>query len=67
MCHKDVRECAIGAFAFYLMFHFSVSGKMDDHHPDFSINKEWFDVKILSDGSLDNKKVMNLQLHGTAS
>jgi hypothetical protein len=60
MRHKDVRECAIGAFAFYLLFRFSVSGEMDDdNRPDFSINEEWFDVKILSDGSLDNKKVMN--------
>jgi hypothetical protein len=60
MRHKDVRECSIGAFGLYLLFRFAVSGEMDDgHRPDFAINKEWFDIKILSDGSLDNTKRMN--------
>ena len=60
MRHKDVRECAICAFAFYLLFRFAVSGEMDDgNRPDFTKNEQWFDIKILSDGSRDNCKVMN--------
>ena len=42
MRHKDVRECAICAFAFYLLFRFAVSGgEMNDgNHLDFKKNEE---------------------------
>ena len=59
MHHKDVRQCAIGSFAFYLYFRFLVLGEMDnDVRPDFTKNDEWFDIKILSDGTMNNTKVM---------
>ena len=59
MRHKDVRECSIGAFAFYLYFRFLVSGEMENQcRPDFCNNHEWFDIKILSDGTHNNRKVM---------
>jgi hypothetical protein len=52
MRHKDVRRCSIGAFAFYLLFRFHKSGEMDDGvRPNFANNKEWYDVKILTDGT----------------
>ena len=32
---------------------------MDDGcRPDFRVNKEWFDIKILSDGTKNNTKEM---------
>lgn len=59
MRHKEVTQCAVGAFAFYLYFRFFVSREMDDEfRPDFTDNKAWFDVKILTDGTRDNKKEM---------
>lgn len=59
MRHKDVRQCAVGAFAFYLYFRFHVSREMDeDFRPDFSSNQSWFDVKILTDGTRNNTKEM---------
>jgi hypothetical protein len=52
MRHKDVRRCSVGAFGFYLLFRFHKSGEMDDdQRPNFGINKEWFDIKILTDGT----------------
>lgn len=59
MRHKDVTKCAIGAFGFYLLFRFFISREMDEEHrPDFTKNKEWFDIKILTDGTRNNKKEM---------
>lgn len=59
MRHKDVTQCAIGALGFYLFFRFFVSGELEEaNRPDFKVNKEWFDIKILSDGTLNNTKVM---------
>jgi hypothetical protein len=55
MRHKDVRRCAFGAFGFYLLFRFHRSGEMDDEHrPNFAENKDWFDIKILSDGEREH-------------
>ena len=58
MRHKDVNRCSVGAFAFYLLFRFHKSGEFDDAvRPDLSKNKEWYDIKILTDGSVrENKK-----------
>ena len=57
MRHKDVTRCAIGAFAFYLLFRFHVSGEMnDENRPDFRENSSWFDIKILSEGKVANYK-----------
>ena len=55
--HKEVRKCAVGAFAFYLFLRFSISREMEEENrPDFTENKEWFKMKILSDGSLANRE-----------
>jgi hypothetical protein len=52
MRHKDVRRCSIGAFGFYLLFRFHKSREMDDsYRPNFAVNKDWFDIKILTDGT----------------
>ncbi len=52
MRHKDVRRCSVGAFGFYLLFRFHKSGEMDDcRRPNFAVNKEWYDIKILTDGT----------------
>jgi predicted TIM-barrel fold metal-dependent hydrolase len=59
MRHKQVTKCAVGAFAFYLYFRFHISREMDDEfRPDFTDNKSWYEIKILSDGTRNNKKVM---------
>ena len=47
----------MGAFAFYVLLRFETSGEMDDEHrPDFTTNKEWMDIKILTDGTRANNK-----------
>jgi hypothetical protein len=52
MRHKDVQRCSVGAFGFYLLSRFYKSREMDDEHrPNFGKNKEWFDTKILTDGT----------------
>ena len=52
MRYKDVRRCSVGAFGFYLLFRFFKSGEMDDcRRPNFGVNKAWYDIKILSDGT----------------
>jgi hypothetical protein len=58
MRHKDVNRCSIGAFAFYLLFRFHKLGEFDDGVcPNLSKNKDWYDLKILTDGmTQENKK-----------
>jgi hypothetical protein len=42
----------VGAFGLYLLFRFHKSGEMDDCCcPNFGVNKEWYDIKILTDGT----------------
>ena len=54
--HKDVDRCPIGAFAFYLLYCFAVTGEIDDgRRPNFCNNKEWFNKKIL--GTVSNQDV----------
>jgi hypothetical protein len=56
MRHKDVWRCSIGAFALYLLFCFHKSGEMDDGiRPNFANNKEWYDIKILTDATQKNR------------
>ena len=53
--HKNVMKCSVGAFGFYLLYRFHVSGEMDDgNRPDFTDNRSWFDIKILASAK-DNK------------
>jgi hypothetical protein len=47
-CH-----CGVGALAFYLYFRFERSNEMNPP-PDFTVKKDWFDIKLLTDGSQDN-------------
>jgi hypothetical protein len=57
MRHKDVTQCSIGAFGFYLLFRFHKSGEMDDgKRPNFAENDEWFHIKILTDGTVTDTK-----------
>lgn len=57
MRHADVRKCAVGVMGFYLLFRFHFSREMDDgNRPDFCKNEEWFNVKILTDGTRENKE-----------
>jgi hypothetical protein len=51
--------CGVGAMGFYLYFRFHKSNEMNPP-PDFTVNKDWFDIKLLTDGSADNNvKVMS--------
>jgi hypothetical protein len=57
MHHKVVRQCSIGALGFYLLYRFDKSGEMEDaHRPNFGKNKEWYDIKILTEGTRNNTK-----------
>jgi hypothetical protein len=50
--HKDPTKCAVGGFGYYLLFRFHMSNEMTERNrPDFTENKEWFDIKILTDGT----------------
>jgi hypothetical protein len=53
--HSNVFECGVGSFALYLCLRFEMSGEMDPP-PDFSENKEWFDLKLLTDASKENNR-----------
>ena len=50
MRNKKVTNCPIGAYGFYLMYRFHLS-KEFDCPPDFTSNENWFDMKVLTDGS----------------
>ena len=73
--HKDVRLCAIGACAFYLMTRFEATHELEDLTvEDWLDNGKWFDIKLLIDINSDDymkemkndsyskhmKKVLNL-------
>jgi hypothetical protein len=45
--------CGVGALGFYLYFRFEKSHEMNPP-PDFTVNKDWFDIKLLTDGSQEN-------------
>lgn len=47
--HRDVNLCAVGALALYLFARFSHSHEMDD--VDFTSNRCWFNIKLLTDCS----------------
>lgn len=49
--------CGMGALAFMLIVRFELSGEMDVP-PDFVMNEKWFDIKMLTDGSRNNERVM---------
>ena len=65
--HHDVRLCPVGAFAMYLFWRLDLSGEFSPP-PDFTSNKDWFDVKLLSDGQPkgNNRKSMNNGSYGRA-
>jgi hypothetical protein len=68
MRHKDVNRCSIGAFAFYLLFRFHKSGEFDDGvRPNMGESKQWYDIKILTDGSdTENKKMLQKRTYTSA-
>ena len=48
MRHKDVLLCPIGALGFYLLLRFELTREFDRQNcPDFRVNSEWFDIKLL--------------------
>jgi len=56
---KCVKDCALGAMGFYLFQRFDSSGEMEDgKRPDFTKNKEWFSIKLMTDGTSDNQRRM---------
>jgi hypothetical protein len=64
MHHKDMRRCSVGVFGFYLLFHLHKSGELDDCCcPNFGVNKDWFNIKILTDGTWDRDEEENPELH----
>jgi Centromere DNA-binding protein complex CBF3 subunit, domain 2 len=66
MRHMDVTSCPVGAYAFYLMYRFSVSMEMSPP-PDFTDNESWFDIKVLTDATRRNaKKGITDQVYGRA-
>jgi hypothetical protein len=59
MRHADPALCGVGAFGYYLYYRFSNSDEMNPP-PDFTNNKAWFDMKLLTDGTKHgNTKVMS--------
>jgi hypothetical protein len=63
--HKNVELCGIGALGFYLMFRFHHSGEFDPP-PDFTDNKAWFDIKLMTGGSKHNTHTMTNDTYGKA-
>jgi hypothetical protein len=44
----------VGAFGDYLLYQFHMSNEMiEQNRPDFTENKKWFDVKVLTDGKVE--------------
>jgi hypothetical protein len=50
MRNADVNQCGVGSFALYLMMRFEMTGEMNPPPPDFTDNREWFLIKLLSNG-----------------
>ena len=44
--HRDVFQCSVGAFGFYLLHRFDVNGEFEEGF-DFKHNEAWFDKKVL--------------------
>ena len=54
-----MKDCAVGVMGFYLFQHFDSSGEMKyGKRPDFTKNKEWFLIKLMTDGTSDNQRRM---------
>jgi hypothetical protein len=55
--HREVHLCPVGALGMYLFQRFRISGEMEDGvRPDFCNNSEWFRMKLMTDGTLDNTR-----------
>jgi hypothetical protein len=50
--HRDVNLCAVGALALYLFARFNHSHEMDA--VDFTSNRSWFNIKLLTDCQREN-------------
>jgi Centromere DNA-binding protein complex CBF3 subunit, domain 2 len=56
--HKDVRRCAIGGIALYLMNRFEITGEFADMTlEDWKDNSKWFNVKFLVDVHSTDREV----------
>jgi hypothetical protein len=57
--HADVFQCSMGALGFYFLQRFAVNGEVvDGNLPDFRVNEEWFDMKLLCEFGGDTLKQM---------
>jgi hypothetical protein len=66
MRHIDVLLSPIGALAMYLYIRFKMSKEFDSSF-DFSRNKEWYNVKLYTDGTMQKMfKGISLKGYGTA-
>jgi Centromere DNA-binding protein complex CBF3 subunit, domain 2 len=64
--HRDVRLCAVGSLAIYLMYRFFITDEFKDMSvDDWMSNETWFDIKLLSDTNAhDKKKEMGKDSYG---
>jgi hypothetical protein len=62
---KNVLSCPFGALGFYLFQRFENSGEMlaDRKRPNFADNKQWFGIKLMTDGSGSNTKASAKDLY----
>ena len=61
--HHDVFCCPLGALALYLAYRFQQNSEFDPtgRFPDFLINEEWFDIKVLVELGADSEEGINQQ------
>lgn len=57
--HKNVNTCAFGATGFYLFHRFHVQG---EQFPDFSSNRNWFNIKLARGREAEKGVSYNTQL-----
>jgi Centromere DNA-binding protein complex CBF3 subunit, domain 2 len=64
--HRDVRLCAIGSLALYMMYRFYVTDEFRNMTVEDWLNNEtWFDIKLLSDTiAEDNTKEIHKDTYG---
>jgi Centromere DNA-binding protein complex CBF3 subunit, domain 2 len=64
--HRDVRLCAVGSLAMYMMYRFYITDEFRNMTvDDWCNNESWFDIKLLSDtNATDNKKEMGKDSYG---
>jgi hypothetical protein len=62
MRHREVHMCAIGSLAMYLWYRMDVAGEWSESRPDFTDNKAWFFIKLLTSSRIGCDKEIPLDL-----